>query len=245
MFVRSGATRVCSEENQNARAENLSSSTERTTLTSPHSDVIPSLSQSPHTRKNYYQRAGSYSEPTRSNLHPNAGETCRDIASLSRPNNLSQDFLQYLVCTDRNLRYERSVSFEHIQKALNPDDSDLNHFSTSSTLSLSSKSGRGNRISGHSRSSFPHTEKSLGSPNRTRVLQNLKISLASIQEEKKIMRLTRQLSEAKAEKATRFPNTIVSQESGDDIIVRRRILEESKLRVPEVKSYSGGSFVKL
>ena len=162
-----------------------------------------------------------------------------------RSHNPSQIFLQYPVRTDRNLCSERSVSFKHIRKAPNLDDSDPNHSSTSSTPSLSSKSGRGNRISGRSGSSFPRTEKALGSPNRTRVLQNLKISLASIQEEKEIMRLTRQLSAAEAEKAAGFPDTIVSQESEDDIIVRRKILEESKLRVPEVKSYSGGSFLEL
>ncbi len=162
-----------------------------------------------------------------------------------RPHNPSQNFLQYPVRTDRNLRSERSVSFKHIRKAPNLDDSDPNQSSTSSTPSLSSKSGLENRISGCSRSIFSSTEKALGSFNRTRVLQNLNISLESIQEEKKIMRLNRQLNEAEAEKVAGFPDTIVSQKSKDDIIVRRKILEECKLRVPEVKSYSEESFFEL
>ncbi len=245
MFLKSGARRVRSEENQNAQAENLSSPTESTTLTSLPSDVILSLSQTSRPRKNDSQRAGSGSEVIRANLHSNPRENRRDIASSSGPHNLSQDFFQYLVCTDRNLCSKRSVSFEHIREAPNPNDSDPNHSSTSSTQSLSSKSGRGNRISGRNGSSFPRTEEALGNPNRTRVLQNLKITLASIQEEKEIMRLTRQLSAAEAEKAAGFPDTIVSQESEDDIIVRQKIMEESKHRVPEVKSYSGGSFFEL
>ncbi len=121
------------------------------------------------------------------------------------------------------------MSLEHIREALNPDDSDLNHSSTFFTPSLSSKLGCRNRISGRSGSSFPRTDKAIGSPNSTRVLQNLKISLASIQEEKKIMRLNRQLSAAEPEKAAGFPDTIVSQKSKNDIIVWRKILEESKL----------------
>ena len=209
-----------SEENQNARAGNLSSPTESTTLTSLPSDVIPSLPQTARSRKNDSQRAASGSEATRSNLHSNPGENRRDIASSSGPDNLSQDFLQYPVRTDRNLRSERSVSFEHIREAPNPDDSDPNHSSTSSTPSLSSQSGCGNRILGRSGSSFPLTENALYSHNRSRVLHNLKISLASIQEQKEIMRLTRELSPQEAKKAAGFPDTIRSQESEDDILVR-------------------------
>ncbi len=154
-----------SEKNQNARAKNLLSPTESTTLTLLPSDVIPSLSQTARSKKNDSQRAGSGSEATRSNLHSNPRKNHCGIASSSGPNNLFQDFLQYPVRTDRNLRFRRSVSFEQIREALNPDDSDHNHFSTSSTPFLSSQSGRENRISSRIGSSFSRTKKALGSLN--------------------------------------------------------------------------------
>ncbi len=201
------------------------------------------MSQTARSRRTDSPYASSGSEATRSNLHSNAGENRRGIASSSGANNLSQDVLQYPVCTDRNLCSERRVSFEYSREAPNPDDSNPNHSSTSSTPSLSSKSSCGNRISDRSGSSFSRTEEALGSPNCTRVLQNLEINLASIQEEKEIMRLTRQLSAAEAEKVAGFPDTIVSQKSEDDIIVRQKILEKSKLQVPVVKSYTLRSFL--
>ena len=180
MFRRSRPRQVRSEENQNAQAEYLSSPTESTNLTLLPSDFIPSLSQIVRSRSNDSQRAGSSSDATRSNLHSNFRENRRGITSLSGPNNLSQDFLQYPVQTYRNHCLEKRVTFEHIRKAPNPYNSDPNHSFTSSTPSLSSKLESGNLISGRSGSSFPPTEKALGSPNRTRVLQNLKIGLAII-----------------------------------------------------------------
>ncbi len=137
MFLRSRVRQVRSKENQNAPAENLSSLTESTTLTLLLSNVIPSLSQTACSKKQDFYRSGFGSEATRSNLHSNPRENRRGIASSSETHNLSQDFLQYPVHTDRNLRSEKNVSFEQIQEASNPDDSDPNHSSTSSTPSLS------------------------------------------------------------------------------------------------------------
>ncbi len=225
---------MCSQENQNVWARNWWLPTVSAIPTSLSSDVILSLLETVRFKKNDSHCVGSGSEVTRSNLHSNFKENRRGITSLLGPHKLFQDFLQYLVCTDENLCSERRMSFEQIRKAPNPNNSDPNHSSTSSTPSLAWQLGRGNRISGCTQSSFPHIEKNFGNLNRTRVLHNLRNSLASIQEEKEIMRLAKQLSAKEAEKAARFLDAIVSYKSEHDIIVWRKILKKFKLQLPEV-----------
>lgn len=66
------------------------------------------------------------------------------------------------------------------------------------------------------------------------------------QKEKELVFLTRNLKEMEAEKAAGFPLshglTATLLESLEEALIRRQIIQESKITVPLVKAYSGSNY---
>ena len=111
---------MCSENNQNAWAGSLLSPTKSTNITPIPSNIIRSLSQTTRSRKNDSQLAFSVSKAARSNWHLYLEENPNGIALSLRPHNFFQDFLQYSICTDKNLWSERKIVFWLNSESLTP-----------------------------------------------------------------------------------------------------------------------------
>lgn len=72
-------------------------------------------------------------------------------------------------------------------------------------------------------------------------MREIRKRLASLEKEKELISLTRKLNEMEAEKAAGFPmnHSSILSESPEEALIRRQIIQESKLTVPVVKAYSG------
>ncbi len=72
-------------------------------------------------------------------------------------------------------------------------------------------------------------------------VQDLRQKLADLEEKKKIVMLTRKLNAIQEEKAAGFSELpmITIEENVNDVLIRRKIIEEFKLPVPSIKLYMG------
>ena len=98
--------------------------------------------------------------------------------------------------------------------------------------------------SARSGTSFSRIADRLRSENPGESLREIRKRLASLEKEKELVSLTRKLNEMEAEKAAGFPDSqsSVFSESPEEALIRRQIIQESKLTVPLVKAYSGSNY---
>ncbi len=98
--------------------------------------------------------------------------------------------------------------------------------------------------SSQSGTSFSRTADRLRNENPGESLREIRKRLASLDKEKELVSLTRKLNEMEAEKAAGFPlsHTSLLSESPEEALIRRQIIQESKLTVPLVKAYSGSNY---
>ncbi len=71
-------------------------------------------------------------------------------------------------------------------------------------------------------------------------MREIRKRLAGLEKEKELISITRKLNEIEAEKAARFPlnHSPILSESLEEALIRRQIIQESKLTVPVVRAYS-------
>lgn len=94
--------------------------------------------------------------------------------------------------------------------------------------------------------SFSRTTNRLTNENPGESLREIRKRLASLEKEKELVSLTRRLNKMEAEKAAGFPlshsHSSTLSESPEEALIRRQIIQESKLTVPMVKAYSGSNY---
>lgn len=121
------------------------------------------------------------------------------------------------------------------------DDTTIAERSLPSARSRNSFSHITGRRSG---TSFSEIANRLRNENPGESLREIRKRLASLEKEKELVSLTRKLNEMEAEKAAGFPDSqgSVSSESPEEALIRRQIIQESKLTVPLVRAYSGANY---
>ena len=88
--------------------------------------------------------------------------------------------------------------------------------------------------------SSSHIANHLRDENLGELLREIRKCLASLEKEKELISLTQNLNEMEAEKAAGFSlnNSSILSKSPEETLIRRQIIQESKLTVPVVKAYS-------
>lgn len=92
--------------------------------------------------------------------------------------------------------------------------------------------------------SFSEIANRLRNENPGESLREIKKRFASLEKEKKLVLLTQKLNEMEAKKAASFPDSqgLVSLKSPEEALIRRQIIQESKLTVSLVRAYSGANY---
>ena len=126
-----------------------------------------------------------------------------------------------------------------------PGDSSDSTTTAERPLSSARSRNSSSHITGR-RSGNPFSEIAdrLRNENPGESLREIRKRLASLEKEKELVSLTRKLNEMEAEKAAGFPDSqgSVFSETPEEALIRRQIIQESKLTVPLVRAYSGANY---
>lgn len=192
---------------------------------------------------------------SRSKKDKGVGSTgLRSQAPLLRPRSLTienEDIeagISGLPPSSSSRRRNRRKSQEPPKDRLGASGAPGDNESGSSTPTEESHSMR-SRISRSPRRSFSRLSRTLESirnENPDETLQDVRRRLASLEQKKELVLLSRKLVELEAEEAAGFPTNanVINEKISEESYIRQEIIQESKLTVPFVKPYSGLNYAQ-